>query len=170
MNKIEIIPEISDCYDLFNKLEFDLKRYSKNNHSYELIDCLLTLNSIPEWISKSDKISEGLKGLAEGKIYIMKGHENFVFDESTIDSDIDQQLRFIRLFCNHAKHKSESGQIPRIISRYGATLPVTLPAKLYNLIALGTKEIDAEFLIHNVYSFWKDKLDKEKTNDNCYNK
>jgi hypothetical protein len=154
----EIIPEISSFKDLMKKLEFDLKRYEKNNHSYELIDCIMTLNSLPEWIIKTENISKELKNLAERKITIMKGNNGFKFDETKIEKDIDQQLRFIRLFCNHTKHKTESGQIPKIISRYGATLPATLPAKLYNMIALGETEFDAEFLINNIYNFWKREI------------
>lgn len=161
MTNKEIIPEISDFNDLLKKLEFDLKRYQKNNHSYELIDCIMTLNSLPEWIIKTENISKELKELTELKISIMKG-KGFEFDESKIESDINHQLRFIRLFCNHTKHKTESGQIPKIITRYGATLPMLLPAKLYNMIALGKTEFDAEFLINNIYDFWKKEIEKEK--------
>lgn len=158
MTNKEIIPEISDFNDLLKKLEFDLKRYQKNNHSYELIDCIMTLNSLPEWIIKTETISKELQELTKRKISIMKG-KDFEFDESKIESDINHQLRFIRLFCNHTKHKTESGQIPKIISRYGATLPMLLPAKLYNMIALGKTEFDAEFLINNIYNFWKKEIE-----------
>jgi hypothetical protein len=158
MTNKEIIPEISDFNDLLKKLEYDLKRYQKNNHSYELIDCIMTLNSLPEWIIKTESISKELQELTKRKISIMKG-KDFEFDESKIESDINHQLRFIRLFCNHTKHKTESGQIPKIISRYGATLPMLLPAKLYNMIALGKTEFDAEFLINNIYNFWKKEIE-----------
>ena len=154
------IPEISNYIDLLKKLEFDLKRYKKNNHSYELIDCIMTLNALPEWIIKTENAPTELKALAENKISIMKGRNGFEFDESHFVSDIDHQLRFIRLFCNHTKHKTESGEIPKIVTRYGATFPMSLPAKLYNIIALGETEFDAEFLINNIYDFWKKAIEK----------
>lgn len=157
MNR-EIIPEISDYPDLLKKLEYDIERYRKNNHSYELIDCLMTLNALPEWIKKSGTAKESLRNLAITKEEIMKGQNGFQLDENLIESKIDHQLRFIRLFCNHSKHKTDSGQIPRIISTYGATLPATLPAKLYNIIALGNKGFDAEHLILEVYKFWKNEI------------
>jgi hypothetical protein len=156
----EIIPEIADYNDLLKKLEFDMKRYRTNNHSYELIDCIMTLNALPEWITKTESTSMELREIANEKISIMKGRNGFEFDETLISSEIDHQLRFIRLFCNHTKHKTESGIIPKIISRYGATFPMTLPAKLFNMIALGKTEFDAEFLIMNIYEFWKKEIEK----------
>ena len=35
-----------------------------------------------------------------------------------------------------------------------------LPAKLYNIIAIGDKEIDAEDLIKKVADFWKSEIIK----------
>tara|TARA_R110001606_G_C14896376_1_gene593389 strand:+ start:67 stop:357 length:291 start_codon:yes stop_codon:yes gene_type:complete len=94
----------------------------------------------------------------------MKGLNRFEFDETKLESDIDHQLRFIRLFCNHTKHKTDSGQIPRIISTYGATFPMVLPAKLYNIIVIGEIEFDAEILLLNVYKFWKEHIEKSNIN------
>ncbi len=156
--KKEIIPKISDYQDLLKKLDYDIQRYRKNNHSYELIDCLMTLNALPEWIKKSETSSDSLKNIAIEKEIIMKGRNGFQLDENLIESNIDHQLRFIRLFCNHSKHKTDSGRIPKIISEYGATFPMTLPAKLYNIIALGNKSFDAEYLILQVYDFWKNEI------------
>lgn len=161
MENVGIIPEISNFQDLLKKLEYDLKRYSKNNHSYEFIDCIMSLNALPEWIINATNISDELKELACEKEIIMKGKNGFQFDETKLESDIDQQLRFIRLFCNHSKHKTDSGYIPRIISKYGATLPVTLPAKLYNIVAIGQSEFDGELLLNNVYDFWKQNIENK---------
>ncbi len=99
--------------------------------------------------------------MAREKESIMKGNNGFQFDESKLESEIDHQLRFIRLFCNHSKHKTDSGHIPRIISKYGATLPMTLPAKLYSIIAIGQIEFDAEFLLRNVHNFWKRNIENK---------
>ena len=161
MENAGIIPEISSFEDLLKKLEYDLKRYSTNNHSYEFIDCIMSLNALPEWIKNSTNISDELKELAREKESIMKGNNGFQFDESKMESEINQQLRFIRLFCNHSKHKTDSGHIPRIISKYGATFPMTFPAKLYNIIAIGQMEFDAEFLLNNVYDFWKQNIENK---------
>jgi hypothetical protein len=158
--KREIIPEIYDFKDLFKKLDYDIVRFGKNNHIYELIDCLMTLNALPEWIKKSDTSSEELKLLAIQKEKIMKGENGFQLDVNLIDSDINHQLRLIRLFCNHSKHKTDSGQIPIIYSEYGATLPMTLPAKLFNIIAIGNMGFDVEFLIHSVTDFWKKEMSR----------
>ena len=143
-----------------------MSRYSKNNHSYELVDCVMSLNALPEWIKNSTDATGELQELALEKESIMKGENGFKFDESKLELDINHQLRFIRLFCNHSKHKTDSGHIPRIISKYGASFPMTLPAKLCNIIAIGQLEFDAEFLINNVYDFWKQNIEKNKTNAN----
>ncbi len=161
MKDAGIIPEISSFKDLLKKLEYDLKRYSENNHSYEFVDCIMSLNALPEWIKSSTNISDELKALADEKELIMKGSNGFQFNEMKLRTEIDQQLRFIRLFCNHSKHKTDSGHIPRIVSKYGATLPATLPAKFYNIIAIGEMEFDAEFLLKNVYNFWKENIESK---------
>lgn len=145
--------------ELVKKLDYDLGRYNKNNHIYELMDCLMILNALPEWIKESSEASTSLKTLAAAKILVMKG-SGFTLDESKLDTDIDHQLRFIRLICNHSKHKTDSPLIPVIRSKYGATLPMTLPAKLYHIIAIGHKEVDAEYLIQNVGGFWKSEINK----------
>ncbi|WKB80826.1 hypothetical protein QYR09_13860 [Cellulophaga lytica] len=158
--KSEIIPKISNFYDLLKKLEYDLKRYNKNNHSYEFIDCIMSLNALPEWIKNSTYAKDSLKKIAIEKETIMKGNNGFKLDESKIMSDIDHQLRFIRLFCNHSKHKTDSGHIPCIISKYGATFPITFPGKLQNIITIGKSEFDAESLLNNTFNFWKENIEK----------
>lgn len=160
---IGIIPEISSFEHLLKKLEYDLERYSKYNHSYVLIDCIMSLNALPEWINNSANIPDELKELARAKELIMKGNNGFELDESQLKFDIDHQLRFVRLFCNHSKHKTDSGQIPKIISTYGAAFPMTLPAKLYNFMAVGSLEFDAEYLLLKVYNYWKENIENLKT-------
>ncbi len=123
------------------------------------MDCLMILNSLPEWIKESSEASTSLKALASAKILLMKG-QGFTLDENKLDTEIDHQLRFIRIICNHSKHKTDSQLIPVIRSKYGATFPMTLPAKFYNIIAIGDKEIDAEDLINNVADFWKSEINK----------
>jgi len=150
-----MIAEIKDYKGLMKKIEYDIKRYQKNNHVYELIDCLMSLSALPEWIFKNENTPSELKKIAKEKAIIMKGHGDFVFNENQLDKEIDHKMRFIRLYCNQTKHNQKKGEIPRIESKYDATLPVTLPLKLYNIIAIGEKQIDAEHLITDVYDFWE---------------
>lgn len=156
-----MLPQLDDYLQLWNKLEYDIKKYKETNHIYELLNCIMTLNSLPEWIEKSYNSSLILKETAINKIQIMKGRGGFLFDESKLDLDIDQQLRFIRLICNHSKHKTDSELIPIVKSKWGATLPMKLPAKFSNIIAIGEKEIDAEDLINSIAKFWKSEFEKE---------
>jgi len=113
----------------------------------------------PEWIKESSEASVSLKALASTKILVMKG-KGFAFDENQLDIDIGHQLPFIRLICNHSKHKTDSPLIPVIKSSYRAPFSVTLPAKLYNIIATGNKEIRAEDLNNKVADFWKSEIIK----------
>ena len=90
----------------------------------------------------------------------MKGKNDFVLDENKLNTDIDHQLRFVRLICNHSKHKTDSKLIPCIKSKYGGTLPAEFPIKLYNIIVVGENEFDAEVLLDQVSSFWIGTVDK----------
>ena len=149
-----MLPELNSFEDLFGKLEHDMKRLSTTGHIYELLDCLLTLNALPEWIKNSPDGNEKIKQTAHEKLEIMKGRD-FDFNQDTISEDIDQKLRLIRLVCNHAKHKTDSNQIPKIVREYGATFPFQFPAKLGFVITVGDKKLDAEDIILEVVNFWK---------------
>jgi hypothetical protein len=153
-----MLPEINSYLELVKKLDYDLERYSRTNHIYELLDCFMTLNSLPEWIKGSPEASQPLKGIAEAKLKIMKG-QDFTLDVDKLDTDIDHQLRFIRLICNHSKHKTDSSQIPIIKSMGGSAFPATLPVK-FDIVAIGDKEVDAEDLINRVANFWKTEINK----------
>jgi hypothetical protein len=153
-----MLPQLNTYIDLISKLDYDLERYSKTNHIYELLDCLMTLNAIPEWIIGDAEAPDRLKLVAREKINIMKDF-NFTLDENKLDSEIDHKLRFIRLICNHSKHKTNAPSIPVIKSVYGATFPMILPAKLCNIIVIGNKEIDAESLLKEVVFFWKSEME-----------
>ncbi|MEK6152137.1 hypothetical protein WIW50_02700 [Flavobacteriaceae bacterium 3-367] len=149
-----MLPQITDYRGLLEKLKFDLNRYKKGNNIYELLDCLMTLNAIPEWIINSKNTKPDLMRLAREKLAIMKGENSFILDARKLSSDIDHQLRFIRLICNHSKHKTDSELIPKIQSKYGGILPASFPIKLYNIVAIGENEYDAEYLLDRVANFW----------------
>ncbi|TKB97007.1 hypothetical protein [Pedobacter cryophilus] len=153
-----MFPQLDNYLQLWTKLEYDIKKYKETNHIFELLNCIMTLNSFPEWIDKSQESSNSLKETAREKIKIMKGLDGFIFDESKLDSDIDQKLRFIRLICNHSKHKTDSELIPIIKSKWGTSFPSKFPGKFCNIIAIGEKEIDAEHLINSVAEFWKNRI------------
>ena len=151
-----MLPEMKNFYDLLAKLEYDIERYNLTSHIYELLDCLMTLNAIPEWIVAGDNQNESLRRVATEKIKIMKG-TNFIFDEKLLYENIDHKLRLVRLICNHAKHKTDSKQIPIITREYDASFPMEFPVKFDYIISIGEKAVDAEFLITEVARFWKDK-------------
>ncbi|ASV29003.1 hypothetical protein [Maribacter cobaltidurans] len=159
-----MLPQITDYIGLMGKLKYNLDRYKKDNNIYELLDCLMTLNAIPEWIVNSKNTKTSLTQIAEEKLAIMKGKNGFILDETKLSLNINHQLRLIRLICNHSKHKTDSILIPRIQKKYGGTLPASFPIKLYNIIAIGENEYDAEYLLNSVANFWFDAVKLENEN------
>ncbi|MGC4041971.1 MAG: hypothetical protein QM710_14600 [Flavobacterium sp.] len=153
-----MLPELDNFHDLINKLEYDIERLSKTSHIYELLDCLLTLNAIPEWIVNSSIENTNLIKIAKQKIEVMKGHD-FNFDENLLHENIDQKLRLIRLVCNHAKHKTNSTHIPKIRRELDCGFPMMLPAKFGFVISIGKQRVDAEFLVFELTRFWKSQID-----------
>lgn len=153
-----MLPELNDYKDLITKLDYDMKKLKETNHIYELLDCLFTLNSLPEWVIASETANESLKQIAKNKVEIMKGLGGFVFDENLLNKDINQMLRFVRLICNHTKHKTNSKQIPIIQSIPGTTFPMLLPARFCIIIAIGNLRVDGEFLVYQVSEFWKKEI------------
>lgn len=158
-----MLPKLNDYKDLMIKLDHDMKRLQETNHIYELLDCLLTLNALPEWIVESETANESLKLIAKNKVKIMKGFDGFVFNENILSGEINQMLRFIRLICNHAKHKTNSKEIPIIQSIPGTAFPILLPARFCIIIAIGNLRVDGEFLVYQVSEFWK----KQIINNRC---
>lgn len=152
MRDIARIPELRTYKHWLEKAKFDYLRYKKTFGLYALTDCLLTLNAIPEWITKEENISEELKRVAENKIIIMKGQKKgFLFNEKKLE-DIDQQLRFIRIFCNHSKHGSKKEKLPEI--SINAPFPLKLPI-CFEYIQVGDEYILAKNILKNVIIFWE---------------
>lgn len=151
-----MIAELQNYLDLMKKLDHDLQQYSANQTVFELLDCLLTLNSIPEWIANDPSAPAGLRLIADEKIVIMKGQKpGFSFDESLLHSDTDQMMRLIRLVSNHSKHKTDSPHIPVIRN---AGLPYTLPFKVGQHLLIGNLKIDAENILQKVTDFWETQI------------
>ncbi|MEJ7740472.1 MAG: hypothetical protein WKF97_23900 [Chitinophagaceae bacterium] len=143
--------------DWFSKAVHDFQRYKETYGVYELADCLLTLNALPEWIVKSIEAPESLKDIAGSKILIMTDHNAFVFDENKLNGDIDQKLRFIRIFCNHSKHAVPKNKFPKI--EMSATLPAALPIKFEN-ISVGNSYFRAEDILLDVIKFWTKSIEE----------
>ena len=153
-----MLPKLENFNDLIVKLDYEIKQHIESNHIYDLLNCLLTLNSLPEWIVNSQTASKELKQIATEKIKIMKGNNGFSFDEKLLFNDINHQLRFIRIMCNHTKHKTDSKEIPIIESIPGTTFPMLLPARFCIIISIGTLKIDGAFLVFQVAQFWKQQI------------
>ena len=159
-----MLPVLDNFHDLLKKLDYDIERLAKTNNIYELLDCFLTLNAIPEWIVNSSTENKPLKEIASQKLKIMKGHQ-FDFDENLLFQDLDQKLRLIRLVCNHAKHKTDSIHIPKINRELGCGIPMMIPAKFGFVISIGKQRVDAEYLVFEVARFWKLLIEN---NNNSY--
>lgn len=158
MRKISKIATLDKYEDWLEKSKHEFSVYKKSYSVYDLANCLLTLNALPEWIEKSEGSPESLRNIASLKISIMKGDEGrFVFDETKLDL-LDQQLRMIRLFCNHAKHGiKKTGFIK--ISTSTTTFPIGFPMK-FEMLEVGNTHIKASDVIENIISFWEQEIEK----------
>ena len=150
--KLKNIPTLTNYKDWYEKALYGFKRYNETCAIYDLTDCLLTLNALPEWIIGSNLANESLKELAKEKISIMK---SLTFDELKL-SEIDQQLRFIRIFCNHSKHAVAKEKFPKI--EMAALLPAMFPIG-FEYIKIGDLMFPAKLIIKNVLDFWGAKID-----------
>ena len=156
-----MIPKLNDYKDLVLKFDYNMKKLRESNHIYDLLDCFLTLNSIPEWIIKSNTASESLKKIAQEKYDIMRGQkQGFILDENLLINNIDHQMRFIRLLCNHTKHITNKEEIPIIQSIPGTTFPMMLPARFCIIVTIGKMQVDGELIAFQASEFWKNEIEK----------
>ncbi len=150
-----MIPEIETYEDLFKKVLFDFNRYKTNlNHPYDLMNCLLGLNALPEWLVSDPNANAQLQLMGKQKNEVMKDNVKVPFDLSQIGMSIDHQLKFIRLYCNHSKHNTKNNLIPTIKVTQGS-FPYTLPIKFFNFISIGNNNYDVEYLLNDVIDFWQ---------------
>ncbi|WP_231490338.1 hypothetical protein [Pedobacter sp. Leaf170] len=154
-----MIPNLANYDNLLAKLEYDLQRYLENNHTYSMLDCLMGINAIPEWILHTDTAPAQLKTIAAQKIEVMKG-VGFIFDPANLDADLDTQLGFVRLTCNHSKHKTDSPHIPRIKTIGAATFPMVFPATFTPMMFIGDKQVNAAKIIKAALDFWKVQFER----------
>ncbi|WP_026711788.1 hypothetical protein [Flavobacterium filum] len=151
------IPVLNDYKDWYDKALYDFDKFKQSRGVYELTDCLLTLNALPEWIRNSDNVDLHLKNIVVEKIEIMQGKNNFIFDETKLH-EVDQQLRFIRIFCNHSKHAVSKEKFPKI--EMAAMLPAMFPIT-FDYIKIGNLVFPAEPIIKSVIDFWSQYINKE---------
>lgn len=141
--------------DWLNKAKHEFSLYSQTRGVYELANCFLTLNCLPEWISKSGHAPQELKNIAENKIRIMKGDKNqFLLDPEKLDQ-IDHQLRLIRVFCNHTKHGDKKQAIVEITM--SATFPLQFPIT-FDHLRVDSKNIHIDPIIESVIDFWEKSI------------
>ncbi len=153
MMHIEKIPTLNSYEDWIEKAERELLLFEKVGSVYDMANCLLTLNALPEWIEKSEKAPEMLSLLAKEKISIMK-HLKLNVDKLK-ENDIDQALRLVRLFCNHAKHGDKKTNLVKI--EMSASLPAKFPIR-FDYLSVWDEEkhsIKANELLRNIIEFWR---------------
>jgi len=147
------IPTLNVYSDWLEKAKYELARFEESCGVYDMANCFLTLNSIPEWIEKSDEAPKRLKELAKSKIAVMKGR-GFDFDEGKL-IEIDHQLRLVRLFCNHSKYGDSKEKFAHI--SMGVPFPLTFPVK-FEFLSVGSESVKALEVLQSVINFWSSQL------------
>jgi len=152
--KAKKIPILKTYFDWLEKAKYELSKFEQSCNAYDMANCFLTLNAIPEWIEKSDDSPEELKELAKEKIAIMRGENNFALDENKL-GELDHQLRLIRLFCNHSKHSKLKEKLKHI--SMSSSFPLEFPIRFTDL-SVGSEFIEAHGILKNVIEFWDSKI------------
>ncbi|WXU00620.1 MAG: hypothetical protein Ctma_1346 [Catillopecten margaritatus gill symbiont] len=155
MKDFSKIPTLSCYADWLIKAETELDRFEETYNIYDATNCLLSLNCLPSWIGNSDS-NETMKKLANEKEDVMKFHE---LDSSNL-GNIDNKLRLIRLFCNHAKHSKPKGSFVSI--KQGVSIPTKLPAK-FEYLFFGKDRVEIIDLCNKVIEFWKKHITRHST-------
>lgn len=146
-------PTLNTYSDWLEKAKYELLRFEESCGVYDMANCFLTLNAIPEWIEKSDDAPSKLKELASSKISIMKG-VGFELDESRL-GELDHQLRLVRLFCNHSKHGDPKEKLEYI--SMGTHFPLVFPVR-FEFLYVGSEYVRAFDILKNIIDFWSCEL------------
>ena len=154
--KVNRIPTLLIYSDWLEKAKHELSRFEQSCNVYDMANCFLTLNALPEWVAKDDRSTPELKEIATRKISIMKG-QDFELDENKLN-ELDHQLRLIRLFCNHSKHGDKKKQFKHIAMGPDEPFKMDFPIKFDNLF-VGSKLIKINVVLENVINFWSDKFE-----------
>ena len=153
MRKFRRIPTLTNYHDWLRKAELDSELFKQTSSVYDITNCLLTLNAVPDWIANDTEAPDNLIKLAQAKIKIMKGID-FTFDFNRID-DIDHKLRFIRMYSNHSKHAVPIKPITKIemCATYQAEHPIR-----FDKFAFDGMVVEAEQIAEGVISFWRQHI------------
>ena len=146
-----LIQNLESSKDMLDKTKYDFKRHCEDNDIYSFMDCLLSLNAIPEWIKADDNASDEMKNDMDELIKFMK--------QGSIDdlSSIEKKLRLVRLICNHSKHGATK-IFPKVKSINSSSFPITFPMKFGTFVALGDDERDVRPIISDIIDYFDSKL------------
>ena len=166
------IQNFNNYVDVIKKAKYDFDKHYKEGDTYSLINCFLTINCIVEWITndKTSNIPVAIVAEAENfKRSIANGNTN---SDSTIDgdkiknNDIKEQINFVRIVCNHAKHNnSDKLQFFEIKIGEGAYFPLRFPQNLQHVyVELNGQEIPLIDVAENIINFWENLLKQNGIN------
>ena len=153
MMNIQPIPTLNTYQDWLKKAEKEFNDYSNSFNVYDFANCLLSLNALPEWISKTENISSELKEIVDNKLIIMRTYQIDI--KNLKKFDIDNCLRLTRTFSNHTKHNDAKDSFIKI--SMSSKLPAQLPMK-FEYLTIGNNEdnfIEAKELLNTIIKFWK---------------
>jgi len=149
------IQTLNTYSDWLSKANYEYSLFVKSCSVYDLANCLLTINAIPEWIIENNHASEALKAIATEKIAIMRAEYQCISLNENNLHEIDHQLRLVRTFCNHAKHGKEKEKIVAI--SMSAQFPLNFPVK-FEYLKVGNKNILIEPILKSLIEFWSQKI------------
>ncbi len=153
MKDFQPIPTLNTYQDWLKKSEKEFIDYTKSYSVYDMANCLLSLNALPEWIVKSENVPDELRNIANNKLRIMKTYQINI--EKLKEFDIDNCLRLTRTFSNHTKHNDVKDSFIKI--SMSSKLPATFPIK-FEFLTIGNDEnqfIEAKELLRTIIEFWK---------------
>lgn len=141
------IQNLESPKDVLDKAKYDFKRHCEDDEIYSFMDCLLSLNAIPDWIKADDNASDDMDELID----FMK------FGSIDDLSSIEKKLRLVRLICNHSKHGAIK-HFPKVKSINSSSFPITFPMKFGTFVALGDDERDVRPIISDIIDYFDSKL------------
>jgi hypothetical protein len=149
-----MVTRFNNAYDMLAKAKRDLEKLEVTNDIDDFINCMLSLNALPEWIKKDDFFSSITKEKAIVIEYIMKEGSSFTSpNDFNLRENTNHQLRLIRAFCNHIKHAG-SQIFPSIDLVDDNTLPMELDFEFGMVLKIGEEKFKAKALIRNIINYW----------------
>jgi len=145
--------QLLTAQDWLLKAQHDFLRFQADDTLYSLVDCMLTLNALPDWAPK-DHRDELKKPYTDEVVTKIK-----IGDLAEIDINSDKfYLYLTRCYCNHAKHNQTAMGIVKIEKIEGIILPARLPAKFKFVIKFYNMDIYCECIIQSLLTFWEKEI------------